>query len=48
MAERFSTLSAKALQLAHSRTTDDKKASDIANLLHHWMLNGKPNSKSSP
>jgi hypothetical protein len=45
MAERLSTLSVKALQLAHSRTTDDKKASDIANLLHHWMLNGKPGHK---
>ncbi len=40
--ERLTILSGKALQLAHSRTTDDTKASDIANLLQHWMLHGKP------
>ena len=30
-----------------SRTTDDKKATDIATLLHHWMLNGKPGAKNA-
>jgi methylase of polypeptide subunit release factors len=46
MAQRLSALSAKAMHLAHSRTTDEKKAADIANLLTHWLTHGKPGVKN--
>src|SRR6266404_1258101 len=48
LAERLSSISAKALELAHSRTTDDKKITDLANLLERWMLHGKPTRQHAP
>jgi hypothetical protein len=39
---RLTALSEKANHLAHSRTTDERKAADIAGLLQHWMIHGKP------
>ena len=35
----------KANQLAASRTSDDRKISDVSGLLQHWMVHGKPKRK---
>jgi len=42
---RLSVLVAKAHQLANSRTSDDKKSADLANLLQYWLIHGKPTRK---
>ncbi len=39
---RLIALRAKADELARSRTSDERTAMDLARLLVHWMLNGKP------
>lgn len=35
-------IAAKANHLAHSRTSDERKAADLSGLLQHWMIHGKP------
>jgi hypothetical protein len=39
---RLKALTAKASELARSRTSDESKAMDLSRLLVHWMINGKP------
>jgi hypothetical protein len=39
---RLAALAEKANHLARSRTSDERKATDLAGLLQHWMLHGKP------
>ena len=39
---RLNALTAKANELARSRTSDERKALDLSRLLVHWMINGKP------
>ena len=43
---RLKALVTKASELAHSRTSDERKAMDLSRLLVHWMINGKPSRKS--
>jgi hypothetical protein len=40
--ERLTALVEKANHLAASRTSDDRKISDVSGLLQHWMIHGKP------
>jgi hypothetical protein len=42
---RLAALAGKANHLARSRTSDERKATDLAGLLQHWMLHGKPEHK---
>jgi hypothetical protein len=42
---RLSGLTTKANQLACSRTSDERRAADVTNLLHRWMVHGKPRSE---
>ena len=42
IAARLATIADKANHLARSRTSDERKAADLANLLQHWMTHGKP------
>lgn len=39
---RLAAIAEKANHLAHSRTSDERKAADLAGLLKHWMTHGKP------
>jgi len=39
---RLSDVTEKADHLARSRTSDERKAADLAGLLQHWMIHGKP------
>lgn len=32
----------RANHFAHSRTSDERKAADLAGLLQHWMIHGRP------
>lgn len=43
---RLKALTAKAEELARSRTSDDRKAVDLSRLLVHWMINGKPSRET--
>jgi len=43
---RLAALAEKANHLARSRTSDERKATDLAGLLQHWMLHGKPKHKT--
>jgi methylase of polypeptide subunit release factors len=43
---RLKVLSAKADELARSRTSDERKAMDLSRLLVHWMINGKPSREA--
>jgi len=43
--ERLAALVEKANHLAASRTSDDRKISDVSGLLQHWMIHGKPHRK---
>ena len=38
---RLAKIAGDALHLAGSRTSDERKASDLANLLQQWMIHGK-------
>jgi hypothetical protein len=40
--KRIAALAAIASELARSRTSDEKKAVELARLLEYWMLRGKP------
>jgi hypothetical protein len=42
LTERLATIVETANRLAASRTSDDRKISDVAGLLQHWMVHGKP------
>ncbi len=46
--ERLAALVEKANHLAASRTSDDRKISDVSGLLQHWMVHGKPKRKGQP
>ena len=39
---RLAGIAEKADHLAQSRTSDERKAADVAGLLRHWMIHGKP------
>jgi hypothetical protein len=39
---RLAGIAEKADHLARSRTSDERKAADVAGLLRHWMIHGKP------
>ena len=39
---RLAGIAEKADHLARSRTSDERKAADLAGLLQHWMIHGKP------
>ncbi len=39
---RLAAIAEKANHLARSRTSDERKATDLAGLLQHWMIHGKP------
>jgi hypothetical protein len=43
---RSNALTAKADDLARSRTSDERKAMDLSRLLLHWMMNGKPSRET--
>jgi hypothetical protein len=43
---RLAALAEKANHLARSRTNDERKVADLAGLLQHWMLYGKPKGKA--
>ena len=40
--KHLAALVEKANHLAASRTSDDRKISDVSGLLQHWMIHGKP------
>ena len=40
--DRLAELAEKANHLARSRTSDERKATELAGLLQRWMLHGKP------
>jgi hypothetical protein len=42
LTERIISLAAKANELARSRTSDEKRATELAALLEFWMVHGKP------
>jgi hypothetical protein len=42
----IASLTAKANELARSRTSDERKALDVSRLLVHWMINGKPSREA--
>ncbi len=44
---RLAALTEKANHLARSRTSDERKATDLAGLLYHWMLHGRPKHKTA-
>jgi hypothetical protein len=39
---RLVAIAEKANHLARSRTSDERKAADLAGLLQHWLIHGKP------
>ena len=43
--ERLAMLMKRANHLAASRTSDDRKITDVSGLLQHWMVHGKPKRK---
>ncbi len=44
--KRLAALAATANELARSRTSDEKKAMELAHLLEFWMLRGKPSREA--
>jgi hypothetical protein len=42
---RLAAMASTALHLAHSRTSDERRAADLSGLLQHWMIHGKPATK---
>lgn len=42
LAARLASIAEHAAKLANSRTSDPKRAADLAGLLSHWMIYGKP------
>lgn len=45
LTERLATIVETANRLAASRTSDDRKISDVSGLLQHWLIHGKPHRK---
>jgi hypothetical protein len=43
---RLAAIADKANHLARSRTSDERKAADLAGLLQHWMIHGKPQKRA--
>ena len=41
---RLAAMVSQANHLAGSRTSDEKKMADVAGLLQHWMIHGKPST----
>ena len=39
---RLAAIAEKANHLARSRTSDERRISDVAGLLQHWLVHGKP------
>ena len=46
LTKRITKLAAGAHELAASRTSDEKKALEIARLLEFWMIRGKPSREA--
>lgn len=46
--DRLGTLTARADQLARSRTGDEDRIADLAGLLRRWMIQGKPARTGEP
>ena len=46
--QNFKGDTAKANELARSRTGDEKRVTDLARLLEFWMTHGKPRRESKP
>ncbi len=44
--DRLSAIAEKANHLARSRTSDERKISDLSGLLQHWLIHGKPRKES--
>jgi hypothetical protein len=44
---RLNALTTKANELARSRTSDERKTTDLSRLLVHWMINGKPSREKN-
>jgi hypothetical protein len=42
LTERLAAVAAKAEALARSRTSDEKRAAELAALLEFWLVHGKP------
>ncbi len=42
LTQRLVSLAARANELARSRTSDEKRVTDLARLLEFWMIHGKP------
>ena len=47
LTSRLKALTAKADELARSRSSDEQKAMDLSRLLLHWMVHGKPSREIS-
>ena len=45
---RLTGAAEQANHLARSRTSDEKKVADVAGLLQHWMIHGKPRKEPKP
>ncbi len=45
LTERLAAIVETSNSLAASRTSDDRKISDVSGLLQHWMIHGKPKRK---
>jgi hypothetical protein len=46
--KRLAALAATAKELSESRTSDERKAMDLARLLQFWMVHGKPQKRAKP
>jgi len=44
---RLESIGEKSAKLANSRTSDPKRAADVAGLLSHWMIHGKPTRRTA-
>jgi hypothetical protein len=47
LSQRFSSIDRRADELARSRSTDESRIEDLATLLKHWMILGKPKTRSA-
>ena len=45
---RLAAMADQANHLARSRTSDEKRVADVAGLLQHWMIHGKPRTEPKP
>jgi len=48
LAQRLAAFAAQADTLARSRTSDEKRAAELAALLEFWLIHGKPSRETKP